>query len=399
MRKATWLIVAVLVLMAATWSAAEEIAGLPLHVKKLGPTAIRVWVGDYVSSSAPVAFATSKGIVVVDTLGIPSLDAELRKVFARELGRRDFTMLINTHEHADHTRGNVVYEDCTIVGHEQVAAGMNAWAGDDQRAAERLAKFIQEGDEKLAKLDPGSKEAKELKERLTIHRLNLEARQAGTKLVPPNRTFKDRLKLSMGDTTFDMFFIGGMHSASDIAIFVPEQGVLLTGDTMADAWLTDSPGCLASFVARPGIAHDFPLWLASWQAILAQRDTIKLLLPGHWNGELSLKGAEARVAYVRTLWDGVQKAAQQGKTLDEVQAAYLLADRFPELVNSPGCSLQNHSGTVTEMWQIASGQESAALKLYALLNEDGGKAVIGEVLAERGKQKGKYYFSEAEINA
>jgi len=68
-----------------------------------------------------------------------------------------------------------------------------------------------------------------------------------------------------------------------IAIFVPEQGLLLTGDTMADNWLNEAPGCLASFTARSGIAHNFPQWLANWDLILAQKDRIKLLVPGHWN--------------------------------------------------------------------------------------------------------------------
>src|SRR5512143_2315032 len=104
--------------------AAEEVAGLPLHVQRLNPATVRVWTGDYVSSTATVAIATDKGIVVVDTTGIPKVDAELRKVIARELGRSDFTVLINTHEHADHTGGNGVYADCPIVSQELLPAGM-----------------------------------------------------------------------------------------------------------------------------------------------------------------------------------------------------------------------------------------------------------------------------------
>ena len=146
------------------------------------------------------------------------------------------------------------------------------------------------------------------------------------------------MTLRMGDTTFELYYIGGMHSASDIAIFVPEHGLLLTGDTMADVWLTDTPGCLASFVARDGIPHDFPLLLENWDLLLAKKDQIKLLIPGHWNGELSLKGVEARVNYVRALWDGVNKAVKDGKSLAEVQAEYQLEDRFPDLAKSPGCN-------------------------------------------------------------
>ena len=398
MRRTGWLITAVLVLTAGSWSAAETVAGLPLHVKRLTPNVIRVWVGDYISSTATVAFATSNGIVVVDTIGVPKVDAELRKVIARELRRSDFKVLINTHEHGDHTNGNAVYQDCTIVGHEKIGPTMTARPADAQRVTEWLTKAIQASEEKLAKLDAGSVEAAKLKEDVTLDRLNLEAQKAGVKLVPPTKTFADRHTMRMGDTTFDMYFIGGMHSSSDIAILVPEQGLLLTGDTMADTWLNETPGCLASFGARDGVAHDFPMWLANWDLILAQKDRIKLLVPGHWNGELSLKGAEARVNYVRTLWDGVNKEVKDGKSLAEVQAEYKLEDRFPDLANSPGCSTRNNSSTITEIWKGVTKQASAAEKLYALVDSGASEADVRAVLDDRDKKQGQFFFSEAEIN-
>ena len=75
--------------------AGETVAGLPLHVKTLAPGVIRVWLGDYVSSTGTVAVATDGGLVVIDTTGDPAVDAELRHVIARELGRDDFKVLIN----------------------------------------------------------------------------------------------------------------------------------------------------------------------------------------------------------------------------------------------------------------------------------------------------------------
>ena len=129
MKTKTWLAVVASLLLAVSWAGAEEIAGLPLHVQKLGDRAIRVWIGDHAPTTSVVAFATEKGIVVVDTFGAPKVDALLREVIARELGRSDFTYLINTHEHRDHTGGNSVYADCTIVGHELIPAGLAEIAG------------------------------------------------------------------------------------------------------------------------------------------------------------------------------------------------------------------------------------------------------------------------------
>jgi glyoxylase-like metal-dependent hydrolase (beta-lactamase superfamily II) len=399
MKKTTWFVGAMLILMFASSAAAEQVAGLPLHVKRLNPNTIRLWVGDYSSSTAIVAFSTSKGIVVVDTTGNPKVDALLRKVIARELGRSDFKLLINTHEHSDHTGGNSVYADCTIVGHELVAAGMASTAPRKQEMIDWYTKSIDENEQKLTKLQADSPEARKLGERLISDRLNLEAVRSEAKPAPPTKTLSDHLKLDMGDTTFDLYYIGGMHSASDIAVFVPEHGILLTGDTMADTWLNETPGCLASFAARDGVRHDFPLLLANWHRILAQKGRIKILIPGHWNGELSLAGAEARVNYVRTLWEGVGKAAKEGTSLPEVQAAFDLSKRFPELAESPGCNVRNHSSTIMEIWKITTNQESAATKLYALIDENASETAVRDVIDERDKATPKYYFVEGEINA
>jgi len=105
MKTKLWLTVVVSLLLAASWVGAEDIAGLPLHMQKLDSGVIRLWLGDHISSTSIMAFATEKGIVVVDTFGIPEVDTRLREVIAREFRRSDFTHLINTHEHRDHTGG------------------------------------------------------------------------------------------------------------------------------------------------------------------------------------------------------------------------------------------------------------------------------------------------------
>ena len=398
MRRLALVITAVFAWAAVAGAAAEEVAGLPLHVKRLNPKTIRLWVGDHVSSTAVVAFGTSKGIVVVDTVGIPQLDAELREVIARELGRSDFQILINTHEHADHTGGNSVYGDVAIVGHEKLGPQLTARAGERPRLVEFYTNYSAELEKRLASHPTDSPEAQRLKEELTLHRLNFDVVKQDAKPVPPTQTFADRTTLDMGDTTFELYYIGGMHSASDIAVFVPEHGILLTGDTMADVWLTDTPGCLASFMARQGIPHDFPLLLANWDLLLAKKDRIRLLLPGHWNGELSLPGAAARVDYVRTLWEGIQRSAKEGKDFAGVLAEYQLEQRFPGLAKSPGFSARSHTGTVAEIWRVVTNQESAASKLYALLDEGASEAAMREVLTDRTAGRGKYFFMENDIN-
>ena len=75
----------VLLLVGSVAGAGESVNGLPLHVEQLSDNAIRLWVGDYVSSTAVAALDTEKGIVVIDATESPILDKKFREVIAPEI--------------------------------------------------------------------------------------------------------------------------------------------------------------------------------------------------------------------------------------------------------------------------------------------------------------------------
>ena len=399
MKRRIVMVVVAASVLAISIAGAEEIAGLPLHSEIIGDEAIRVWLGDHASTTTVVAFATEKGIVVVDTFGVPEVDAQIRTVIARELGRDDFAYLINTHEHRDHTGGNSAYADCTIVGHELIEDGLVKTAGLRDFQLQWYPGHIAELEKELRGLDASDPKTAAVEENLIYNRLFFEAVEANEELIPPTVTFSDRMTLDLGDTTFELSYIGGMHTASDAAVFVPKHGLLLTGDLMADVWLTDAPGCLGNFMVRDGMPHDFPRFLANWDRLLADRDSITTLMPAHWNGELSIEGAESRVRYVYTLWDGIRRASEENKSFDDVLTEFALATRFPEVAESPGFSPQQHFSSVAELWREVTGQASAARTLYRLLEQGSDEAAIREVLAERDAESPGYFFLETELNA
>ena len=246
MKRRIVMVVVAASLLAISMAGAEDIAGLPLHLKKSE-------MGRSVSGSETTSrrrrswpSPPQKDIVVVDTFGVPKVDAQIRKVIARELGRDDFAYLINTHEHADHTGGNSIYADCTIVGHDLIAAGL---VRDRRRGATSVLEWYPQHARRhwrrsfkgLDSDDPGLRTSKRTS--FTTACSSRRTRPAGS-WCHRRLTFSDRMTLDLGNTTFELSYIGGMHTASDTAIFIPEYGLLLTGDLMADVWLTDAPGCL-----------------------------------------------------------------------------------------------------------------------------------------------------------
>ena len=386
-------------ILCATGAAAEEISGLPLHLNKLGSKVVRVWVGDHVSSTATTAIATERGIVVIDTLGCPGIDAGLRKVIARELGRDDFKFLINTHGHGDHTQGNSVYADCVIVAHELVPGEMRKSFEERKDAIQWYEQHLPELRKELEKKTAGDPGRDAMKERLVSDTIQYEVLRSDAMPALPSVTFSDRMSLDLGDTIFELYYTGGMHSAGDIAILDVRDGLLFTGDTMADAWLNETPGCLASFVARHGVRHDFPLLLKNWEILLGRKDGIKKLLTGHWNGELTMKGFEDRAGYIRTLWDETNRSFSEGRSIRDLLVACDIKKRFPGLADSPGCSPYNNYTTIVEMWTEATGQQSGAMKLYELVDAGTGDEEIDSIMAEKDAAKSKYFFLEDQVNA
>lgn len=378
--------------------AAGTVEGLPLHVKEIGPGAIRVWVGDHISSTAVCAIATKKGIVVIDTTNIPKLDLVFRKVIAKEFGRNDFAYLINTHGHSDHTSGNGVYADCPIVAHKNVKALM---AENFANTAQRIVWSNESVKEQKAQLEAGKVKEEEkaaTNEQLIISTLVGEYLNSSPKPTFPTKIFTDKLVLDCGDTTFELFQSGGTHTNSDIFIFVPQKGILFTGDMMADKWLTNSPGCLATFAVRSGTVEDYPVLVKNWRTLLDRKAEIKQYIPGHWNGELSCEGFKNRFDYLQTLLADVKTLIKAEGDFNQFISDYSLKNKFPHLVNSPGISDRGHLMSIAHLYKLLSGKISVADKLQELIRDNTFSAEFGKLKENILKAREKYFYTEIELN-
>jgi pentatricopeptide repeat protein len=206
------------------------------------------------------------------------------------------------------------------------------------------------------------------------------------------------MTLDLGDMTLELYFAGGTHTASDIWIFVPEEGLLFTGDTMADVWLTDTPGCLRAFMMRQGVERNMPLMLSHWKSLIDRKDEIKDLIPGHWNGDLTFDGFVNRYNYAKTMYEGITTGANNGEKLEEQFRAFALQTRFPELVGSPGIEQFTHYGSILALWSDATGAVSAATALGDMVEEMGIDKAVDKIRAAHVNESRDYFFLEADIN-
>lgn len=220
---------------------------------------------------------TDDGVVVIDTLGTPSLGYQLRAKI-RELTDKPVVKVIITHYHADHIYGLQVFKD---EGAEIIAPqGALVYLSDD--AAESR---LQERRESL------------------FPWVNDE-----TRLVTPDRVNKEQQRFRLGGVDFVVSFIGSTHSSGDQILQVPTDGVLYSGDLIFQGRI-------------PLVAGSHPqAWLKGLEAL--QTDGLKVLVPGH--GKASREPAKAIYFtrdYLRYLHQGMAAAVENMTPFAEAYAA------------------------------------------------------------------------------
>jgi cyclase len=152
------------------------------------------------------------GAVLVDTAATEGRTRRLREA-VREVAPDGPDTVVNTHFHGDHVFGNGQFAPrATIVAHEGTRADI-AEAG------------------------------------LGLRQLWPEVEWGETPLTLPTLTFRDGLTLHTGGRTaprVELLHLGPAHTATDVVAWVPDRGVLFTGDV---AWSGVTPYVLMGSVS------------------------------------------------------------------------------------------------------------------------------------------------------
>ncbi|RLU92126.1 MBL fold metallo-hydrolase [Streptomyces griseocarneus] len=119
--------------------------------------------------------------------------ARLLRDYATAHGAAPPAVVVNTHHHGDHTYGNCVFPEATIIGHEGCRR-------------ETLAVGHQ------------------------LHGQWPHVDYGDIVITPATVTYEDALTLHVGDTEVRLLHPGPAHTVGDTIAHLPEQGVVFTGD-------------------------------------------------------------------------------------------------------------------------------------------------------------------------
>jgi cyclase len=251
-----------------------------LSAQDLGPHFRRIKEGIYVQSSREVnstssIVLTEEGVVIIDT-GQTLIDSHEVMQAVRKLTNLPVRMVINTEVHADHTTGNFVFSPPALVVNHAGASDAMRKAFDPERA------------NTLAKQSPEMREAVQ-----------------GYRLVTPHVEYQNKTTLRVGERTFELIHMKGVHSEADTAVWLPNERVLFA----ASVALPGSINNIRAFVQIPDM-------LAAMKMMRSLNPDV--VVPGHGSfGTTKIFDDNER--YYTLLLDRVGALVRAGRTLEQVK--------------------------------------------------------------------------------
>lgn len=239
----------------------------------------------------PSFVTTSDGVVVIDTPQLPTRAVAMRKL-AESHG--PIRYVINTEHHVDHIFGNYYFKGAGTVVHHQGVYDNFMLASPDLDPFAYAAEAIPTDDPQGQAIFPDRDEYFQDPNKATV-------------------VFTGDLTLRVGGHTFELLHTPG-HTPGQVAVHVPEERVVFTGDTVfseCQTWLMTS---------------DVRQWLASL-ARVAGLD-VDHLVPGHGPVTTTRYLATQRAVLIEWV-NAVAEAIAKGWSREETIERVNFAARYP----------------------------------------------------------------------
>jgi len=227
-----------------------------------------------------------RGLLVVDT---HASEVEARRVVeqVRRLGVGEVVGIVNTHEHFDHTFGNVVfleeYGAPPVYAHEEAAAALPVSGPALQEQA------------RVDHDDPRNADV------------------AAARIALPTETFSSARVVDLGDRVVELVHPGKGHTAGDLVVRVGDADVLFAGDLVEESALRHGV---------PGYGSDcWPMeWPASLDLVVGLLTPASLVVPGH-GLPVGRDFVEEQRAAVGVVAETIRDLATRGVPVAEALAA------------------------------------------------------------------------------
>jgi cyclase len=237
---------------------------------------IYVYVGNNFNSNCGIV-VTQEGVVLIDSGHNPTDSLRILDA-VKKISPLPIRFLIDTEPHPDHTTGHFVFSPpATVIAH---VGATDSMINREKETPGRI--------EKLAVVSPEMRKAVE-----------------GYRFVPPQIEYRQKMTLNLGERTFELLYLKGVHSEADTAVWLPKERVLFS----ASGIVVDQFNILRPFVTIPDI-------LAASKMMKALNPEV--VVPGHGTPG-TVKIFDDTEKYYALLVERVGKMVKEGKSLDEIK--------------------------------------------------------------------------------
>ena len=232
--------------------------------------------------------------LLVDTLFDAPLTRDMLAIMedATGIAADRINTLVNTHANGDHTHGNGLCTKAEIIASEAGASEMEAFGAERLQMMMEMAPELGETGRYLIDIF-GPFNFKDVAEKL------------------PTKTFRDKLKIKVGDKTVELKEVGPAHTRGDLLVFAEEDSTVFTGDIL---FIEGTPIIWAGPVSN---------WLKACDLIIERRPAV--IVPGH--GPMTdIRGVERVKDYLSYIDREARKRFDAGMSVREAAFDISLSD-------------------------------------------------------------------------
>jgi len=176
--------------------AAHAVTGERAEFRRLAD-GVYAFIGKRNDANA-MAIVTGQGVVVVDTGNNPP-ETRIFQKFIQSATAQPVRWVVITQNHGDHTGGTPLFAPpATVIVHDRVARD---WAAMKEYQVRSWRQRFPERADALA----------------------------GAKPIDSVASFSDRMTLRVGGTTIELIYVDDPYNPGDVAVWLPERGVLHAG--------------------------------------------------------------------------------------------------------------------------------------------------------------------------
>ncbi|KEO81257.1 MBL fold metallo-hydrolase [Tumebacillus flagellatus] len=239
--------------------------------------------------------------LVFDSFQTPQAAQDLRAA-AEQLTGKPVSILVNSHRHGDHVRGNQVFRDAVILSTELT----RELIGQDRARVAQQRDGIHGYHASLpAKVEAAQTEEERRALEMQLSQIGEICETIDTlELTLPTVTFSEQLVIHGTKRRAELFCFGGGHSPSDTFLYLPEEKIVFFAD------LLFTSGHLA-------------VWedAREWHRILTrvqEEFAMDVLVPGH--GSVGTREDLAKnLRYLEVFLQTIEEGKARGLSEDELQ--------------------------------------------------------------------------------